>query len=295
MPRSRRRKTPYIPPAARAALLAAVLAAAAVCIYFAAGSRLRESGPDIPAASQAADPGAGGNSGTVQEDAGHTPKVTAVPIEPVFVIPAGDPGDNPPNKNGWTENFREKQIYSYVQVPDEIYDGDLKWSGDWGNITAAGREFIYWGCGICCLSNIFSTYRGKPVPPDEVFDHTVSNTDYNPYSGVGAVSWAQLKKVCGQYGFQAVLKSKPADYSVFQKDMREAAAVIVLVSKQNDAKLWWYTNGHYVNLWEYDPVSDSVFLSDPSGLFNRARVMLIDIYKALKTSSDAQYLIVEAP
>ena len=90
-----------------------------------------------------------------------------------------------------------------------------------------------------------------------------------------------------------MLKTKPADYSQFQRDIHGAAAVIVLVSKDNDDKLWWYTNGHYVNLWEYDPATDSVFLSDPSGLFNRARVSLEDIYRALKTASNAQYMIID--
>ena len=128
------------------------------------------------------------------------------------------------------------------------------------------------------------------MTPDEVYYQAKDRVSYRPESGIGAMSWSQLKKMCEIYGLEASLHNKPSDYEAFRNDIEASEATVVLVSKNNDDKLWWYTNGHYVNLWEYDRKSDSVFLSDASGLFNRARVSLRDIYNALKTSSSSQYL-----
>ncbi len=212
-----------------------------------------------------------------------------IPLETLHI---NSPEDNLPNNTGYSESEREFQIYSYVQAPGWYYEGDSKWAGDWCYIKAAGREFIYWGCGICCLSNIYSTFQAKPVLPDVVYEWTREKTTYNPDSGVGAVSWSELKTMCTEYGMEARLCTKPKEYSEFQKDIWQSDAAIVLVCKDNDGTLWDYTSGHYVNLWEYDPETDTVFLSDASGLHNRARVSLRDIYNALKTASSAQYMIV---
>lgn len=211
----------------------------------------------------------------------------AVPVETLHINSAAD---NTPNNNGYVESEREKLIYSYVQALPEYYDGDPKWAGDWCHISAGGQEFVYFGCGICCLSNIVSTFRSEPVTPDIVYYQAKETAAYRPESGIGAMSWSQLKIMCEQYGLDVRLNTKPADYADFQNSIECSEAAIVLVSKNNDPKLWWYTNGHYVNLWEYDRTTDTVFLSDASGLFNRARVSLRDIYNALKTSSSAQYL-----
>ncbi len=206
------------------------------------------------------------------------------------------PEDNLPNNTGLAESEREFQIYSYIQAPgwyyEGYYHGDPKWAGDWCYIKAAGREFIYFGCGICCVSNIYSTFQAKPIPPDVVYYQAKEEVGYNPDSGVGAVSWEQLKGMCTKHGMEARLCTKPREYSDFQRDIWQSDAAIVLVSRYNDDKLWEYTTGHYVNLWEYDPETDTVFLSDASGEHNRARVSLRDIYNALKTASNAQYMIV---
>lgn len=303
MKRSRKRK------ANRKHLLYGASAAALLCAAILFGMIIHkyaglQAGPDpsgtvAESSAQAGANASGSGSESASGGAGASqnesePDITATPVHPVKVVPAPPVDDDPPNKTGYVETPREKQIYSYLQIPHEInFEGDFRWSGDWGKIMASGREFYYWGCGICCLSSIFSTYRAEDIPPDVIYYETREYTDYNPDSGHGAVSWEQLRKMCRRYGYTAVLKTKPADYSQFQKDIYQAAAVIVLVAKQNDDKLWWYTNGHYVNLWEYDYATDSVFLSDPSGLFNRARVSLSDIYAALKTSSGAQYMIID--
>ena len=191
----------------------------------------------------------------------------------------------------YVESDSEKKIYSYLQVPEE-FSKDPVWSGDWSSIEAGGQEFFYFGCGICCLSNMYSTCKEEPRTPDLFFYDARDNTDYNPDSGVGALTWYQLKELTKSFASEVKVKKKPSDYSKFQQDIEKADTAVVLVCKDNDDKLWWYTKGHYVNIWEYDPETDTVFVTDSSGLFNRTRVNLQDIYNALKTASDAQYMTV---
>ncbi|MBR6848743.1 MAG: hypothetical protein IKM88_00710, partial [Lachnospiraceae bacterium] len=76
------------------------------------------------------------------------------------------------------------------------------------------------------------------------------------------------------------------------KEIQASPTAIVLVDGNNDKRLWWYTDGHYVNIWKYDPATGTVFVTDPSTHFNRLRVKLADIYNALKTASSYQYGVI---
>ena len=194
----------------------------------------------------------------------------------------------------FVESEAEKKISSYIQLPKDYRPGD-KWAGDWADIESGGQTFFTFGCGVCCLSNILSTLGDKVIEPDDVFRLVKTQTDYNPDSGVGAVSWGQLQTVCANAGLKTALKVKPNTLDEFRKDVADSATTLVLVCRENDDALWFYTKGHYVNLWEYDPENDTVFVTDPSGLFNRNRVMIEDVYNALKTRSSSQYMTVAAP
>ena len=196
------------------------------------------------------------------------------------------------NIKGYRETPDEKKIYSYVQVPKDYY-ADERWIGDWTDIESGGQKFFYFGCGVCCLSNMISTLTPKVIAPDAMFELAKKQTDYNPDSGRGSLSWKQLRSICEQAGLSAEVKRKPDDIDVFRRDVENSDTTLVLVCKDNDDKLWFYTNGHYVNLWKYDPETDTVFVTDASGMFNRDRVQLEDIYNALKTRSDAQYMTVK--
>ena len=199
------------------------------------------------------------------------------------------------------ESETEKNIYSYVQIPQEYYENSVwtsrkkcnkGWTGDWAHIEAGGQEFTYFGCGICCISNTVSTLTEFEVDPDEMYYETKDNTGYYPESGLGAVSWGEMKTMCELYGLDAKLRQKPEDYEQFRDDAAASDTAIVVVCQNNDKRLWWYTHGHYVNVWDYDPETDSVFVTDPSMHYNRQRVQLRDIYNALKTANPAQYMCV---
>ncbi len=205
----------------------------------------------------------------------------------------GNPDENDgANLKGYVETEEEKKIYSYLQVP-LAYAHDPVWTGDWTNIEAGGQQFFYFGCGICCLSNMCSTFTQTAVPPDEMMERARTEADYDPDSGVGALSWWQLKTMAKTFAEEVSVREKPSDYSRFQENIAAADTAVVLVCKDDDDKLWSYTKGHYVNIWEYDLETDTVFVTDSSSMFNRMRVQLSDIYNALKTASDAQYMTVK--
>ena len=198
--------------------------------------------------------------------------------------------------SGRRETAEEKSIYSYVQVPKE-YCKDARWTGDWVEDEYEGQEFFSFGCGICCLTNIYDTLaienKCDAVTPDEMMDMAEESTGYHPVNGRGAISWEHMQQMCEHFGLDAVVCRKPTDYETFRDDVKNSDATTVLVCKDNDAALWFYTNGHYVTLWLYDDKTDTVFVSDSSGLFNRQRVKLKQVYDALKTRSDAQYMCVK--
>lgn len=193
----------------------------------------------------------------------------------------------------YKESEREKMIFSYVQGREEYYE-DPTWCGPWAYIEKGGQGFYAFGCGICCLSNMVNTLSHPKNTPSEMLDMAKECTDYYPESGTGALSWEQLKTVCENYELTAQMREKPEDYEEFQYQINTADTAVVLICSYNDDKLWSHTGGHYVNIWEYDPASDTVFVTDSSGLYNRVRVALTDIYAALKTSSPSQYMTVSA-
>ena len=190
----------------------------------------------------------------------------------------------------WSRSY----IYSYVQVPADYYEDEI-WTGDWSEIEAGGQTLTWFGCGLCCLTNTYDTLVASSsetgvVTPATIYLWAKERASYNPESGTGALSWQQLKKMCQSFGLSAKIMKKTGDYSAFQRAVSQNDTTIALVCKDNDDKLWPYTNGHYISLWEYDEDTDTVFVTDSSGAHNRERVALEDIYRALKTSSKAQYL-----
>ena len=199
----------------------------------------------------------------------------------------------------YEEREPEQAICSYTQFYQEAYEMtswvnyrsvNEKWNGEWARIEAGGQEFMMFGCGICCLSNTVSTLTGTAVPPEEMYYDTKERTSYYPESGTGAVSWDIMKTMCGNYGLEASLCGKPAGFEEFAEDIASADTAVILASGDNDRRLWWYTDGHYVNIWDYDPEDGTVFVTDPSTHYNRLRVKLRDIYNALKTGSSYQYM-----
>lgn len=186
----------------------------------------------------------------------------------------------------------EDDIYSYLQGIKSFEKGN-EWAGSWCYEEAGGQQFSQFGCGICCLSNMYSTFSKEACPPDTMYQWAQQYSNYAPDSGVGALSWDQLVCICNSLDIPCDLAGKPADYKDFQEMAVSNRTLLVLVSSENDDTIWQEVPGHYVNLWLYDSETDTVFLTDSKGpKNNRRRVPLSDVYRALKTSSSYQILMV---
>lgn len=182
-------------------------------------------------------------------------------------------------------------VYTYLQGP-KSWKSRLDWSGKWGKTMYDGGSFGAFGCGLCCLANIYSTEAAGECSPIDMYQYTKKHTEYG---GGGAIAWEYMLQTLNRTGFTAELCHKPGSYEEFRSIVATSMSNIVLVSSTNSTCYWKDTPGHYVTIFLYDKQTDKVFLADSGDPnHNRHWVKLKKIYKSLKTDSDYQYLRVTA-
>ncbi len=188
----------------------------------------------------------------------------------------------------------EKTIYTFLQGP-KAWKSKRAWSGEWCNMDLADSLFSIFGCGLCDLANIYSTLTAYECSPIDMYNYAIEISTYSPGGGYGAIDWSQMHQVLRKTGFTSRLCKKDATYEAFRDRIRSNLTAIVLVSSYNDDTYWQDTPGHYVNIWNYDEATDTIFLADSGDPnHNRKRVPLKYIYDALASASPHQYLLVTA-
>lgn len=192
------------------------------------------------------------------------------------------------NQSKENENI-EEEIFTYLQGPKSWLQR-RDWSGSWGSEFYDGGSFGAFGCGLCCLANVYSTVSTFWCTPVDMYKFAKRNTGYG---GGGAIAWKYMDSILTSLGMQSRLRHKPESYSDFKKHISESSCSIVLVSSDASKCYWTDTPGHYVTIFLYNKEEDTVFLADsgdPS--HNRHWVKLRKIYKSLKMASEWQYLCV---
>lgn len=184
----------------------------------------------------------------------------------------------------------EDKIYTFLQGP-KSWGQRLVWSGEWGESFYDGGSFGGFGCGLCCIANIYSSLTKYQCTPVDAYRYAKKKTDY---AGGGAIAWGYMRQTLTSMGFSCSVAKKTSSYDEFQKDIAGSKGAIVLVSSADSDCYWKETPGHYVTIFLYNKESDKVFLAD-SGEPKRNRhwVSLKKIYKSLKTASEWQYLLVD--
>ncbi len=207
-----------------------------------------------------------------------TPKPTPRPTPKPTPLPAPSVGAD-----------KTDRIASFYQG-SLSYKSKLIWSGDWGKKKFKKKKFGAFGCGLCCLANVYSSFSPYRCSPLDMLDFAKKSSGY---SGSGAIEWWNMSATLSRAGFTSVSGKKPKEYEDFQKIAEKSKAMIVLVSNHNKKSMWEDTTGHYVTLFLYDKKTDQVFLAD-SGSYERNRqwVSLKKIYHSLKEKSEVQYLSV---
>lgn len=189
-----------------------------------------------------------------------------------------------------TPNPTEK-IASFLQGP-QSWGERREWSGIWGEEYYDGGKFGSFGCGLCCMANVYTTLSDYECSPLDMYRYAKK---YGGYGGGGAIDWGPMKKTLKRVGIMSDVWRKPLRYAQFQKQVKESLACIVVVSSYNSNCYWKNTPGHYVTLFAYDEKKDQIFLADSGNPnHNRHQVALKKIYKSLKTSNNWQYLTVTA-
>ncbi|MBP3488964.1 MAG: chaperonin [Roseburia sp.] len=186
----------------------------------------------------------------------------------------------------------ETGVYTFLQGPKSWGEG-RSWSGEWSNEYVKGNYFGNFGCGLCCMANIYCTFTDYTCSPWDMYEYARQVSGYAPTRKVGAIGWADMKVTLRKSGFDCTLSNKPDTYETFQEQVREAKSVVALVCSRDDDTYWEKTGGHYVNISLYNEETDEVFLADPGGPSrNRSWIPLRYVYDALKTASQYQYLTV---
>lgn len=186
----------------------------------------------------------------------------------------------------------EAYVYTFLQGPKSWNEGRT-WSGEWSGEYVNGNYFGNFGCGLCCMANIYCTLTKYTCSPWDMYEYARQVSGYHPTKKVGAIGWADMKVTLRKSGFDCSLNNKPDSYEEFQEQIKNAKSVVVLVCSRDDDTFWENTGGHYVNISLYREDTDEVFLADPSGpTKNRTWIPLRYVYDALKTASQYQYLLV---
>lgn len=134
---------------------------------------------------------------------------------------------------------------------------------------------------------MYSSLTPAECTPDEMYQWC---KDYSDYYGDGAISWEQVSFMARFFDFPGELVHTD-DYATFQADMASSRAMMILVSSYYENPLWSNLPGHYVTLWQYDPQTDTAFLTDSSRPNNnRTRVALSDVFMGLDVSDAYQYM-----
>lgn len=234
-----------------------------------------EQSPDVESA------GAGG--GTAQDGEGN-----------VYTGAAETSGTNPQNVGQApipADTIQEEDIYSFLQGPGS-WGERRSWSGEWCEFEIDGNRFGGFGCGLCCMTNVYDTLSPYEVSPWDMFENARVASDYSPGGEYGAIDWQEMRCTLDVCGISGELHRKPDTFEEFRAQVRGALSAIVLVSNGNEDTYWPNTKGHYVNIWLYER-DDTIFLAEPGNPGrNRTRIPLRHIYDSLKMGSSYQYLLV---
>lgn len=189
-------------------------------------------------------------------------------------------------------DLQEEDIYTFMQGP-KAWSTKVDWGGSWCDVELYDQNFSVFGCGLCCLANIYSTLTDCDCSPLDMFYYAREASAYKPVSYFGSIDWPEMKQTLATVGITAKLRKKDKTYEKFQETLKSGITATVLVASRYDSTYWKDVEGHYVNIWLYDESDDTVFLADSGNPdHNRQRVPLRYLYDAMKLSGTYQYMLV---
>lgn len=153
-----------------------------------------------------------------------------------------------------------------------------------------GGSFGGFGCGLCCMANIYSSLTPYQCSPVDMYRYAKKHTGYG---GGMAIDWGYIRRGLTSLGLHCHVERKQETYHEFRENIRKSKCAIVLVSSANSTVHWKNTPGHYVTIFEFQEETEKVFLADSGDPdHNRRWIHLKKVYRSLKTASNWQYLVV---
>lgn len=187
-------------------------------------------------------------------------------------------------------SLENQDIYTFFQGP-KAWKARISWSGSWADLTLKGNKFGSFGCGLCCMANLYCTLSNYVCSPVDMYRYARKASSYHPSYGYGAISWPAIASTLEKCGISCTLHKSTTNYADFVSDIQASTGTILLVSSYDPNSYWTDTAGHYVTIWNYNEEDDTVFLADSgSPTNNRQTVPLEAMFHSLKTSSSFQYL-----
>lgn len=95
--------------------------------------------------------------------------------------------------------IQEPNVHTFLQGPKSWSEG-IPWSGEWCQYTVEGNPFGGFGCGLCCMANIYNTLSPYEISPLDMFEYAVSSSDYAPDGRYGAIDWKEMRNVLRECG-----------------------------------------------------------------------------------------------
>ena len=108
----------------------------------------------------------------------------------------------------------EDAVYTFLQGP-KSWGKRLTWSGKWAETYYDGGKFGAFGCGFCCMANIYSSQTTYEASPVDIYKYTKRNTIYG---GGGAVAWEYMESAMQGLGFEVSLRRKPIVSQISKDD-----------------------------------------------------------------------------
>ena len=180
-----------------------------------------------------------------------------------------------------------KNTATFLQGP-KGWKKKADWAGAWGDREYDGRRFAGFGCGLCVMANLYTSFTPYQCSPIDMYNYAKK---VSFYEGASAIDWPPIQMTLGKLGFTTDTGRKPKTYREFRDLIAESMGAMVVISSYYDDSYWKTTPGHYVTILGYDPEDETIFLGDSGDLtHNRSWIPLRTVYKAIKKSNRLHYL-----
>ena len=80
---------------------------------------------------------------------------------------------------------QEQGVYTFLQGP-KSWAERRAWSGEWSNQYVRGNYFGNFGCGLCCMANIYCTLTEHTCSPWDMYEYARQVSGYAPSRKIGA-------------------------------------------------------------------------------------------------------------